>query len=131
MSDATTYFYYSSGQRVPLELVEDTVAVAFNEPISERRLEELRANDRTIDILGQSKALLSRNVLIYRTTAAHGPERLRDFAERLSRGQSVRFVTFVFRDPEQDLYLIMIDEIVARFRPDVSQEQIDALNDEH
>jgi hypothetical protein len=122
------FYYYYGQEKVALELVEDTLAVAFSEPISARRLEELRASDRTVDILGQSPALLSRNILIYQArTATGGVERLSAFATRLSQGASVRFVTYVFRDPLVELYLILTDQLIARMEPLAAQADIDAL----
>jgi hypothetical protein len=129
MPDEPKYFYYAGTQKVSLELVEDTVAVALDVPISERRLEALRESDRPVDRLGLSPALLSRNVVVHHAApAATGPERVRAFAERLSRAPTVRFVTHVFRDPENDLHLVLTDEIIVRFKPSVTQDQIEALN---
>ncbi len=132
MPDEPEFFYYAGDQRVPLELVDDTIAVAFSEEIPERRLDELRARTRPVDVLGRSPALLSRNMLVHRTgPAARGPERVRAFAERLNRGPSVRFVNHVFRNPASGLHLIPTDEIIVRFTPEVTQDQIDALNAQH
>ncbi len=132
MPDEATFFFYAGSQKIELELVEDTVAVAFTESIPERRLNELRARARPVDVLGRSPALLSRNVLVHRTgPAARGAARVQAFAERLNRGPSVRFVNHVFRNPANDLHLIPTDEILARFKPDVAQAQIDALNSQH
>ncbi len=122
------YFYYIGDEQLSLELVDDTLAVGFSEPISQRRLDELRASDRRIDILGQSRGLLQRNVLVYRVGAvAHGAERLRRFAEHLLASPRVRFVRFVFRDPADGTFLITTDELVARFRPQVTAERVAAL----
>ncbi|MFQ3662081.1 MAG: hypothetical protein SNJ69_06765, partial [Chloroflexaceae bacterium] len=122
------FFYYIDTEQLPLELVDDTLAVGFSEPISQRRLDELRASDRRIDILGQSRGLLQRNVLVYQVGAvARGAERLRRFAERLLASPRVRFVRFVFRDPVDGTFLITTDELVARFRPQVTPERVAAL----
>src|SRR5215216_6301115 len=128
MSEQPTLFYYAGPRKIPLELVDDTLAVGFNQPISERRLDELRASDRSVDILGQSPALLNRNVLVYRAKVpAPGFASLRAFAERLLRGESVRFVTCVFRDPASGLYMVMFDQIIVRFKPGVTDAQVAAL----
>jgi subtilisin family serine protease len=122
------YFYYLGQQRVPLELVDDTLIVAFKQPISERRLAELRAGAQPLDAIGQHPSLLDNYTLVYHPGAAPGREKLRVLAERLSRAPSVKHVTFAFLNPETGLYLVLTDEISVRFKPDASDAQIAALN---
>lgn len=129
MTESTNIFYYAADQRIPLELVEDTLAVGFAQPISDRRLDELRASDRAIDILGQSPALLSKNILVYQLKSGVSSQaRLDDFGQRLLRGASVQFVTYVFFSPTAGLYLVMGDEIVVRFKPETTPAEINALH---
>jgi hypothetical protein len=127
-------FYYANGVKVPIEVVADAVAVEMNEPISERRLVELRSGEDALDALARSKSLLSRNVLVYRTRAGvpnaadADPEvRVRSFAERVSTGESARHVTLVYRDPANGLLLVMIDEILVRFKPGVTDATVQAV----
>jgi subtilisin family serine protease len=129
MPGEPTYFYYNQGQKVPLELVEDTVAVAFNGPIPARRLATLEESESPLAMAERSPALLDQAILLYRpAAAARGPAGLRAFAERLNRGPSVNFVAHVFRDQQTGLRLVPTDEIIARFKPGVTEQQIDALN---
>lgn len=131
MADKPEFFYYADGRKVPLELVPDTIAVAFTGPISDRRLAELEAGDTTLSRLGRSPAMLSRNILIYRVgPAGRGPDRLESFAERLRQSGDVRYVTNTFRDPDSGLYLILTDEFVVRFRPEATPAQRDRLHAE-
>src|SRR4051794_15888967 len=106
MTEQPTFFYYLGDRKVPLEMVEDTLVVALNQPVSDRRLEGLQDSDRPVDSLGVNPALLSRNMLIYHTTAAaRGLDGVRAFADRLSRSPSVRFVSSVFCNQETGLFM--------------------------
>jgi subtilisin family serine protease len=128
MSETPAFFFYNGEQKVPLVLVEDTLVVGFNEPITERRLEELRSSDRRIEILGRSRALLDRNILIYRVGAvANGAEKLRLFAARLLHSPNITFISLVFRDPASGLYLIATDEVIVYVHPEVTPERVAAL----
>jgi subtilisin family serine protease len=131
MADQPTYFYYAGTAKIPLELAEDSVAVMFDQPITERRLELLHAGEQPVDELGRSPTLLERNLLVHHPgLAARSPERVRAFAERLARAPSVRFVTYVFRNPANGAPLILTDEVAVRFKLDAADEQIEALNAE-
>lgn len=128
MAQEPQTFYYDRERKVPLEPLDDAIAVAFHEAVPPDKVDELRASDRPIARLGLSPALLSQNVLVYQPgPAATGPERLQRFSERVERAPSVRYVTPVFRDPTNGLHLVLTDEILARFKPEATQDQIDAL----
>lgn len=122
------HFYYAGDQRVELEPLADTVAVAFSEAIPPRRLAELEARDRPVDRLAQSPALLARNIVVHQTPPpVHGVGRLEEMAERLETGETVRFVTATFRHPATGQHFILTDEIIVRFQPTVTKEQIGAF----
>ncbi len=129
MPDETGYFYYFGQQKKPIERLDDTVAVAMAGAITDKRLQRLQESERAVDALGLNPALLERNILVHRTApAASGPQRVGVFAGRLSAAPTVRFVTHIFHDPASDSLMILTDEIAVRFKPEVAQDQIDALN---
>ncbi|MGD2076741.1 MAG: S8 family serine peptidase [Chloroflexota bacterium] len=130
MTPEPEFFYYDGDEKVPLEMLDDTVAVAFDGLIPQGRMEMLGASQRPIDALGRSPTLMARDVLVHQTSrAARGAERLQRFAQRLSQGESIRYVTHTFRDPADDIHLVLMDEIIVRFKKGISQEQIEALNE--
>jgi hypothetical protein len=129
MSDEQTYYYYAGGRRLPIEPVDDLVAVAFAERIPERRRDEALSEERPAGALGSSPALLGRNILLHQPGAtSSGPGRIDAFAERLGRAPSIRFVTRVFRDPRTGLRMVLTDEFAVRFKPGVTDAQVRSLN---
>jgi subtilisin family serine protease len=129
MSDEPAFYYYAGGRKLPIEPVDDLVAVAFADRIPERRRDEALAELRPAGALGASPKLLNDNILVHKPSAAAAdPGRIDAFVNRLSRAPSVRFVTRVFRDPRTGLRMVLTDELAVRFKPGVTDQQVQALN---
>ena len=128
MPDEAGYFYYAGDRKVALEPVENTAAVAFTDAIPPRRMEALRSEAQPMPRLARSPSLLLRNVVVHRTAPGPGgTDRVDALAERLTRAPTVRFVTRVFRNPANGLHMVLTDQVSVRFKPDVTQAEIDAL----
>lgn len=122
-------FYYSdTGERVPLEPSTRSVAVAYRGEVPPKDLDALVRDDERLAGFAATPAMAARGVVVYRR-----PERaaasVEAFAARVRSGPDISFVTTVFYRGSNPV--VVTDEFVAAFKPEVTRAQIDELNLAH
>lgn len=122
-------FYYSAkGDRIPLRRSTRSIAVAFRDPVPPKDLEALiRGDDRLAKFI-TSPELTNRRLVLYRRSEA-ATASLESFIERLLRSPEVAHVCHVFYRNESPI--VITDEFITAFKPEVTRAQIDSLNNTH
>ncbi|MDJ0753554.1 MAG: S8 family serine peptidase [Ardenticatenaceae bacterium] len=120
-----TFYYTEFGDRVDLTPSSDAVAIKYQAEVPPKDLEKLiRGDDRLAEFVVSSE-LRQRGMLVYkRSTAARTT--LSEFIARLSESDQIAYampVYFLNQHP-----VLITDEFVVGFKPDVPQSEIDALN---
>src|SRR5688572_288275 len=122
------FYYDEKGERVPLRRSTRSIAVAYKGDAPPKDLEALLRGDSRLEGFVATPEFTARGLVLYRRPdSAVGDVEL--FAERVSRSDQVSFVSFVFYRGNQPV--VVTDEFVASFKPEVTQAQIDALNLTH
>ena len=122
------FYYNAKGERVPLRRSSRSVAVAYAAPPPDKNVEALIRNDDRLRGFVFSPELTDRNVVLFRRTEA-APLAVEDFVERVKASPDVRFVTHVLY--RGDVAVVVTDEFVVAFKPEVTRAQIDTLNATH
>jgi subtilisin family serine protease len=125
---ADEFYYNAKGERVPLRQSSRSVAVAFATPRPDKNVEALIRDDERLRAFVAGEALTDRNLVLYRRNEA-APGAVEDFVERVRASDQVRFATHVFYRGENPV--LVTDEFVAAFKPEVTRAAIDALNAAH
>jgi subtilisin family serine protease len=123
MADA--FYYNAKGQKVPLRPSTRSLAIAYREGVPQKDLEALiRGDDRLAQFI-ISPELTERNLVLFRRPE-NAAGAIEDFAARLLASNAIRYVSIVhYRGTSA---VVITDEFVAQFKPEVTRPQIDALN---
>ncbi len=126
---ATQPFYYSAdGIPVVLQPADNTLVIAYTDAPPEKQLEKLIRSDDQLAQFITSRELSARNLIVYKRSPT-GRVSLEALAERINQSGMIKYVKPVYyrgRAP-----IIVTDEFVAQFRPEVSAAQLAALNAEN
>lgn len=120
-----TCYFSADGQLIQLEPSSDTLAIAYKAAAPERELEKLIRDDDRLARFIRSRELTERNLVLYKRSAAAAGS-LAEFARRVNQSDLVAYTCPIYfrgRVP-----LVVSDELIVAFNPDVTPAEIAALN---
>ncbi len=122
-------FYYSEGgEKIYLRASEDEIAITYVEEVPPKDLEHLIRGDDKLAQFFVGPELEKRHIVLYKRSPSARVS-LKAFCDRLlqsSRIASVRPVYYVNQNP-----VIISDEFIVGFQPEVSRQTVDDLNQRH
>jgi len=119
-------FYYSSeGAKVSLKRSKDTLAIAYRKEVPAKDLKKLIRGDEQLAKFIVSVELQRRRVVLYKRSAAARAS-LEAFAERILRSELIAYISPVYYRGK--IPVVVTDEFIVAFRPDVSRQIIEQLN---
>lgn len=122
-------FYYSDrGERIPLRRSRTALAICYQEDLPPKDLMALVRGDDQLYQFVTSPELERRNIVIYKRRAG-ARSTLQEFALRVAESPRVRFAVPVYY--QEDTALLVTDELIACFKPEVSRRRIDEWNAAH
>lgn len=122
------FFYSDQGEKIPLPPAGDSLAIAYKTEVPPKDLEALIRGDDALAGFARSSLVARHRIVVYkRSPGARGS--LEGFAERLLRSDQVSYITLVALLGESPV--VVTDEFLAAFKPEVSPEAIAELNARH
>lgn len=119
-------YYYVQGQRINVSKRDDLVAVSFHSRAPVEDIEAFRAaRSADIEPSDEFKEMQQGNLRIYHIAAGRAAD-VRALAEDLRAQANVEKVGDVYVN-EDGQPLVLTDEIVCKFKPEMTSDQIDAL----
>jgi len=122
------FYYDEKGERVPLRASTRSLAIAYKGTAPPKDLEALVREDARLAGFVATPGLTARGVVLYRRPEGATAD-LEAFAGRVGRSDAVSYVTRVFYRGNQPV--VVTNEFVAAFLPQVDRGEIDALNLAH
>lgn len=123
MPEPSHYYYGPDGKRIELQPAEDTLAIAYREALPDRDIERAIRSDSELRPFMLSPELSVRRTTLFKRSPAAAAS-LEAFAERVNASDRVAFVAQTYRRGAQRM--VVTDEFVAKFKENVSRDQIDA-----
>jgi len=121
------FYYYSSNRKIYLELYTAMIAVYFEDTVSREQKEALIESEPALEEIIAELALYG--LVLVGTKAGSSDMNIIQTIERLEKLPEVRYSTPVFGNPV--MQMILTDEFIAKFKPDVTEEEIEAFNALH
>jgi len=125
MTTKGSFYYTADGERIYLDQSEDALAITYDEQVPPKDLEKLIRGDEQIAKLIHSPELEKRRIVLYRLSAPTKVS-LEDFAQRILQSAAVLYACPVYYMNESPV--VVTDEFIVAFKPDVSLETINELN---
>src|SRR5687768_16677668 len=120
-------FYYDEGRKVALRRSEDSLAVAYRGETPPKDLAALIQGDEELAIFLSGTHLARRNIVLYKRRPGSRVS-LERFADRLRQSGQIAYVVPVFELAGEPV--VITDELMARFKENVSLATIESLNAE-
>ena len=119
------YFYYS--EKIYLNLSKELITVSFEESVSKEKKQSLIIADPVLKSISTEK--LSFGLVLVVTNDGLQREEVTEAVERLNKLAEVKYCTPVFEF--RNVKIVLVDEFVVKFKPDITEEDIRVLNEEH
>jgi len=122
------YFYYYKNRKIHLTLSRDEVAIKFKKGVH-RVIRENVIAPMSSDLEDISKSVdLHDNISLLRTKKGAQAESVINALSALKKRTEVNYANPVFVTP--DARMILTDEFIVKYRNDLTEEQIDRINNE-
>jgi subtilisin family serine protease len=121
-------YYYVGDKKIKLNEVPDSFALRYKEDISPRRIERKLLDQPGLAETEERKSMPTNRLVIVTLPHTRGLADVKDTLKNLEGDNDVEFVVPVFREPKSGLRVIVADEIIVKFKSDISREQIDNFN---
>jgi len=118
------FYYYYGNRKIYLDLYTEMIAVYFEQAVSQEERQALITQDPILEAIVAEMARYG--VVLVGTKASSSDIDIIQTIERLEKLPEVRYSTPVFGDSATQL--ILTDEFIAKFKPDVTEAEIDAFN---
>lgn len=122
------FYYDEKGGRVPLRPSTRSVAIAYKGTSPPKDLEALIREDPRLAGFVATPAFTARGLVLFRRPESAAAD-LEAFADRVRRSPAVSYASVVFYRGNNPV--VVTDEFVAAFKPEVTRAQIDDLNRRH
>lgn len=127
--DEDSLFYYSNGQKHPLELSKNKLALRFKGGVGEERKKHLIESDQNFTPFNEKKELSRFNLTSMLLREGKSKEDVKQTIINMSYKSEIELVAPVFTLPNAEV--IITDEFIVKFKPSVSKEEIDTFNELH
>ena len=124
-SQIPEFYYYSSNRKIYLDIYTAMITVCFEETVTDREKEVVIKKNPTLEAIACEVSFV-RNLVLIETKAGTTDADIIQAMQRLEKLREVRYSTAVFGDSVTQL--TVTDEFLAKFKPDVTEEQIEAFN---
>lgn len=118
------HFYYAYEEKIPLEKMDHKVVIGYNEEMDKNAIRSL-INATSKEVVSMEFAN-EHTVVVEITTAGN----LKAITDKAMESQDVKFIHPVFKY-QKGLEMALTDEIVIKFKSNVSNTVIDSLNAQH
>ena len=120
-------FYYYYDERIYLNLSTELISICFEDHISNAEKTALIREDPILEDL--SNETLPYGLVLIETKQGLDSNDISESIERLNELPEIKYITPVFQSVS--VKLILMDEFIVRFRPDITKQQIEAMNKEN
>jgi parallel beta-helix repeat protein len=120
-------FYYYYDEKVQLNVSTEMITVHFKETVSQEQKLSVISSDPTLKDISPKK--LPRKLFSIVTKDGLAINDIAYAIERLNKLPEIKYTTPVFK--YRDMDLILMDEFVVRFKPDMTEQAIQELNTEN
>jgi subtilisin family serine protease len=120
------FYYYSSGRKITLPLSKEMVAVRFKPEVTLGEQRAIVESQGTLPSFSGRKELPVLKITLLPLRQAVTEETIIQTINSLNVKAEIEFANPVFHFPDADL--IPTDEFIVKFRPSVSEEEINAFN---
>jgi len=124
LSQVPEFYYYSSDRKIYLDIYTAMITVCFEETVTDPEREAVIKQDPILEAIVAEMA--HYGVVLVGTKAGSSEIDIIQTIERLEKLPEVRYSTPVFGDSATPL--ILTDEFIAKFKPDVTEAEIDSFN---
>jgi subtilisin family serine protease len=123
-------FYYSGGKKIPIILDNSRVALKFKRTVPIERVYSFLPKFRQLSAPPQLERQELARSNVYLVSLAQPLTRfnMQAFKVELQRSEEIETVGEVYLFGENKSLLILTDEFVVKFKPEVTREQIERLN---
>ncbi len=119
-------FYYSDGEKIPLNVSNDSIAVRFKKGISQKNMRSQIETEKEIEPFSKKEVLNEPEFVLLKVKSGIGADRISQIVDRFITKPDVEFVSRVF--DQKGTKMILNKEIIVRFRPSATEKEIDELN---
>ena len=120
-------FYYYYDERIYLNPSTELISICFEDHISNAEKAALIREDPILEDV--SNETLPSGLVLIETKQGLDSNDITEAIERLNELQEIKYSTPVFQSVS--VKLILMDEFIVRFRPDITKQQIEAMNKEN
>jgi parallel beta-helix repeat protein len=128
-SQIPEFYYYASGEKIYLDIYTEKIAVCFEENVTDPEKEAVIKKIPILEAIAHELYDFVPNMVLIETSAGTTEVDIISAMQRLEKLRQVRFSTVVFGDIHSQI--ILTDEFFAKFKPDVTEQQIEAFNSLH
>ena len=126
LADIQEFYYYSDGGKVFINIFTDYFAVCFREGVSEDEIQALTDHDPVLNCI---LSYLFEGLVVFNTKIGTTESDIIKATQRFERLSQVKYASPVFGDYKS--WILLTDEFIAKFHPDVTQDEIEELNSLH
>jgi hypothetical protein len=131
-SQVPDFYYYSSGQKIPLTLSTEKLAVRFNEGVTLEQQEAIVESEENLWPFWNREELLIFDIIYFFFREGVTEEDVIRTINSLNIWSEVEFANPVFYTPDApDTELTLTDEFLVKFEASVSEAEIEAFNTLH
>ncbi len=124
-------YYYAGGKKIKLNRLSDSFAVRYKKDIPSRAMERKLSLKADFADAEERKDMPRHRMVIVTLPPSRRLAEVKDSVKSLEADTDVEFVTPVYREARSGLRLIATDEIIVRFKSNVSRSEIENFNKEN
>jgi subtilisin family serine protease len=130
MPNQSIEYYYVGDKKVKLNKLLDSFAVKYKEDVPPHAIERKLLDMPDLADAEERKDMPVNRLLIVTLPQSRRLADVKESLQNIEDDERVEFVIPVYREPQSGLRIVVTDEIIVRFKSDVSNEAIDRLNKE-
>lgn len=120
------FYYYSSGRKITLPLSKEMLAVWFKREVPLEQQKAIVELEQHLALFSEREELLIFKLTLLPLREGITQENVIETITRLDTKSEVEFAVPVFHFPDAEL--ILTDEFIVKFKPGVSEEEIEVFN---
>jgi subtilisin-like proprotein convertase family protein len=124
-------YYYAGGKKIKLNRVPDSFAIRYKKDVPSKAIErKLSAKADLIDAEERKEMPKHRIIIVTLPPTRHLAD-VKNSVKSLEADNDVESITPVYREARSGLRMVAIDEIIVRFKDNVSQSEMEKFNGEN